>query len=109
MSRQTKPTTRARPPLLGAGPLLAALSLCLLPGAAFGFERGPMGVREAPRAAATISLDQAVSMAERRYKARVVRADVDGRAERRVYVLRLLSEEGRVWTVRVDATTGNMF
>lgn len=55
-----------------------------------------------------MSLDRAVAVAEQHFKARVVRAtedDVDGH---RVYVLRLLSDEGRVWTVRVDAQTGVM-
>lgn len=71
--------------------------------------REPQRVPEAPpRAVAVLSLDQAVSMAERRYSARVVRTDVDEQRGRRIYVLRLLSEEGRVWTVRVDAATGSM-
>ena len=55
-----------------------------------------------------LSLDRAIAMAEQHFKARVVRAveeDIEGR---RVYALRLLSEEGRVWTVRVDAQTGGM-
>ena len=53
-----------------------------------------------------ISLDRAIEMAERQYGARVVRADVSQFHGRRVYVLRLLSEQGRVWTVRVDAQSG---
>jgi uncharacterized membrane protein YkoI len=55
-----------------------------------------------------ISLDRAVAMAERRYNARVVRADTRAGGDRIVYVLRLLNDAGRVWTVRVDATTGDM-
>jgi uncharacterized membrane protein YkoI len=60
------------------------------------------------RAAAThaMSLDEAVSMAERRFHARVVRADSQQESGRTVYVLRLLNDSGRVWTVRVDAETG---
>lgn len=69
---------------------------------------GPAQAREAPRAVAGLTLDQAVSMAERRYRARVVRTEVTEQRGARTYVLRLLSEEGRVWTVRVDAATGNM-
>jgi uncharacterized membrane protein YkoI len=53
-----------------------------------------------------MSLDEAVSMAERRFQARVVRADSQQENGRTVYVLRLLNESGRVWTVRVDAATG---
>jgi uncharacterized membrane protein YkoI len=56
---------------------------------------------------AGISLDQAVAMVERRFKARVVRADVRDEGGRRVYVLRLLSDD-RVWTVRVDAESGSL-
>jgi uncharacterized membrane protein YkoI len=53
-------------------------------------------------------MDQAIEIAERRYRARVVRAEPKEQQGRRVYVLRLLSEEGRVWTVRVDAQTGTV-
>jgi hypothetical protein len=53
-----------------------------------------------------ISLDEAVSRAERQYRARVVRTDVQDEDGRKVYVLKLLSEDGRVFTVRIDATTG---
>jgi uncharacterized membrane protein YkoI len=59
------------------------------------------------RLASSVSLDQAVKMAEQKFKARVVRAeaqhDGDGHT---VYVLRMLNESGRVWTVRVDASNG---
>ena len=53
-----------------------------------------------------ISLDEAVSRAERQYHARVVRTDVQDEDGRKVYVLKLLSEDGRVFTVRVDAQSG---
>jgi uncharacterized membrane protein YkoI len=53
-----------------------------------------------------VSLDQAVKMVERRYKARVVRAETKREGDDTVHVLRLLNDEGRVWTVRVDAQTG---
>ena len=66
-----------------------------------------LGMREQPRAAQSISLDRVISQVEKRYKARVVRADKTQRDGRVVYELRLLSEEGRVWTVRIDAETGN--
>jgi uncharacterized membrane protein YkoI len=60
-------------------------------------------------ASSGMSLDQAVAMVEKRFKARVVRADVREEDGRRVYVLRLLSEgSGRVWTVRVDASSGSL-
>lgn len=55
-----------------------------------------------------MSLDEAVSMVERRYKARVVRTEVRNEGNRRIYVLRLLNDAGRVWTVRVDAASGSV-
>ena len=56
--------------------------------------------------AATMSMDQAVKMAEQRFHARVVKAEAEQENGRKVYVLRLLNEAGRVWTVRVDAASG---
>lgn len=53
-----------------------------------------------------MSLDQAIANAERKYKARVVKASTEGGGDRCTYVLRLLSDEGRVWTVRVDSRSG---
>lgn len=55
-----------------------------------------------------ISLDEAVRRAERQYRARVVRTDVQDEDGRKVYVLKLLSEDGQVITVRIDASTGRM-
>jgi hypothetical protein len=57
-------------------------------------------------ATAGVSMDQAVKMAEQRYKARVVRAEAQHDGPRTVYVLKLLNDAGHVWTVRVDATNG---
>ncbi|MGH8263126.1 MAG: PepSY domain-containing protein [Steroidobacterales bacterium] len=55
-----------------------------------------------------MSLDEAVQRAERRYHARVVKAEAHNNDGRTTYVLRLVSDDGRVFTVRVDAQTGNM-
>jgi Peptidase propeptide and YPEB domain len=55
---------------------------------------------------ASMSMDQAVKMAEQRFKARVVRAEAQHDGDHTVYVLRMLNESGRVWTVRVDASNG---
>ena len=54
----------------------------------------------------TVSMDQAVKMVERRFHARVVKAETERDNGRTVYVLRLLSDAGKVWTVRVDARDG---
>lgn len=53
-----------------------------------------------------MSMDQAVRMAEQRFKARVVRAESQQNGAHTIYVLRMLNESGRVWTVRVDASSG---
>ncbi len=53
-------------------------------------------------------MDQAVKMAEQRFKARVVRAESQQNGAHTIYVLRLLNDSGRVWTVRVDAASGSV-
>jgi uncharacterized membrane protein YkoI len=55
----------------------------------------------------TVSLDEAVAQAERRYKARAVRAEEKRHGERIEYRIRLLGDDGRVFEVRIDAATGN--
>lgn len=55
-----------------------------------------------------MTMDQAVRMVERRYHARVVRAETHKKDGRTVYVLRLLDRSGRVFTVRVDAANGRI-
>jgi uncharacterized membrane protein YkoI len=57
-------------------------------------------------AQAGISLNQAISMVERRFRARVVRSDVRQEGDRKVYVLRLLDDAGNAQVVRVDAASG---
>lgn len=60
-----------------------------------------------PAAANQLSRAQAIALVQGRYRARVVRTtlsqDKSGRA---LYVFRLLSGSGKVWTVRIDARTG---
>jgi uncharacterized membrane protein YkoI len=53
-----------------------------------------------------ISMDQAVKMAEQKFKARVVKAESQDQDGKTIYVLRMLNDSGRVWTVRVDAASG---
>jgi len=55
-----------------------------------------------------MSMDQAVKMAEQRFKARVVKAEMQDQDGKTIYVLRMLKDSGRVWTVRVDASTGTL-
>ena len=53
-----------------------------------------------------ISLSQATAMAQGRYPGRVVRAESVMIGDRVVYEIRILGNDGRVRTVRVDAQTG---
>ena len=55
-----------------------------------------------------LSLDEAVARVEAEYGARAVRAREDHDGERRVYRIRLLSEDGRVFDVTVDAASGKV-
>ena len=51
-------------------------------------------------------MDQAVKNVERQYHARVVKAETQHSDGRTTYVLKLLNDAGKVWTVRVDAASG---
>lgn len=53
-----------------------------------------------------MSMDQAVKQVERQYHARVVKAEAHQSGARTTYVLKLLNDSGRVWTVQVDAASG---
>jgi uncharacterized membrane protein YkoI len=68
-------------------------------------QRDPVYVQSGGR----VSLDEAVQMAQSRFDARVVKAETVGSGDRRVHEIRLLNAQGKVWTVRVDAQTGQMF
>ncbi|MGH8295091.1 MAG: PepSY domain-containing protein [Steroidobacteraceae bacterium] len=53
-----------------------------------------------------LSIDQAVQLAQRHFRARVVRAETQTQGGRTIYVLRMLDGAGRVFVVRVDAVSG---
>jgi len=102
-----RPVSRLRLPAL----LLAGLAV-VASGAGAAEHRGGSAAFAAERAHArhgALTLDQAIEMAEKRFRARVVRAGVEESNGQRIYVLRLVSEQGRVWTVRVDAQSGAVF
>lgn len=54
-----------------------------------------------------VSLAQATAMAQGRYPGQVVRAETVQVGDRLVHEIRILGEDGRVRTVRVDAQTGS--
>jgi uncharacterized membrane protein YkoI len=61
-----------------------------------------------PAGKSEISREQATQQLQKRYgnAARVVRTDVIEEGGHHVYVFRLLSVNGRVWVVRIDAHSG---
>ena len=63
-------------------------------------------LRPPPPRHASLSLAQAVRLAQHRYRARVVRAETQTQGDRTIYVLRMLDGNGRVFAVRVDAASG---
>lgn len=68
----------------------------------------PVRVHRISQRAPVLSMDQAVSMVEHRYKARVVRAETRTQGDRTIYILRMLDDVGRVFYVRVDAASGTI-
>jgi uncharacterized membrane protein YkoI len=54
----------------------------------------------------SLSLAQATALAQSRYRGRVVRAEAVQQGGRTIYEIRILGDDGRVRTVRVDAETG---
>ncbi len=56
-----------------------------------------------------MSLDQAVEMAQRRYRAKAVRAETVHNGDKRVHRIRLLQLRRQgAWNVSVDAESGAM-
>jgi hypothetical protein len=54
-----------------------------------------------------VSLAQATAIATSRFQGRVVRAETVNRGDRVVHEIRILGDDGRVRTVRIDAQTGS--
>jgi uncharacterized membrane protein YkoI len=94
--------------------VIAAVALVLSAGAltarAYGAPAtgSQLAVRRTSVARTGLSLDQAVRLAQHRYKARVVRAETQMQRGRTIYVLRMLDDAGRVFAVRVDAASGTI-
>jgi uncharacterized membrane protein YkoI len=59
-----------------------------------------------PAQRGAISLAQATAMAQSRYRGQVVRAQTVHNGDRAVHEIRILGDDGRVRTVRIDAQTG---
>jgi uncharacterized membrane protein YkoI len=93
--------------------LLLALTVCLsAPALARVVQQTAPLERAAPLATmqrGQVTLAQAKALALRRFPGRVVRADTVARGGRREYHIRILGDDGRVRTVRVDAQSGRVF
>jgi len=87
--------------------LLAAAILCQ-PAVAYGGDAGAPAARASSPRAESLTLDEAVERMERKYEARAVRAEEKVEDGRRVYRIRLLSADGRVFDVKLDAATGQV-
>jgi uncharacterized membrane protein YkoI len=53
-----------------------------------------------------LSLAQATAIAQSRYQGKIVRAETVQEGGRVIHVIRILGDDGRVRTVRIDAATG---
>ena len=81
---------------------IVLLSLSMAAGATAVATEVPRGTSPA----GGVSMEQAVRMVEQRYRARVVKAESRKDNGRTTYVLKLLDDSGKVWTVHVDAASG---
>lgn len=94
------------PPVMRRTLLSLLLALALL-GAA-GVPAWAQGVPPAPGEARSLSLDEAAALVRDRVGGRVVRAETRDDGGKRTYVFRVVSDDGRVRTVSVDAATGQL-
>jgi hypothetical protein len=105
-------TAFKRPRWLLGGLALAAAALALVPLGRGGAAPSDNASRVAEsenvnRDDRELTRTQAAALVQKRYGARVVRTSSStDEGGRRVYVFRLLSEGGKVWTVRIDAHSG---
>jgi len=95
--------------VLGALSLAASAAVCAV--GAHSLQTAPDARQDGAAIAladSRMSMDQAVKMAEQKFKARVVKAEMQDQDGKTIYILRMLNDSGRVWTVRVDASTGTV-
>lgn len=94
------------PPVMRRILLALLLALPLLgPGGASAWAQG---APPAPGEARSLSLDEAAALVRDRVGGRVVRAETRDEGSQRTYVFRVVSDDGRVRTVSVDAATGRL-
>jgi len=107
MTAQVITAGGSRPQRSRPWPVLAlAVAVALGAGTAWPASPKPDAAPAATRADHDLSREQALALVQKRYGARVVRADIADQGGRHLYVFRLLSPAGKVWIVRVDARSG---
>jgi len=92
--------------------LLTAMGLALLCASAIAPAQSLIDRRygNSEQAEGSVSLDQAVAMVQGRFHAKAVKAETSYEDGRPVHYIRLVSaDKSRVWTVRVDGTTGRIY
>ncbi|MCJ7558396.1 MAG: PepSY domain-containing protein [Gammaproteobacteria bacterium] len=108
MTHLSKPSARHLVPTL----LLAILAAALFPSAnAAPVDRVHGSAnRDRPTvmAKSEMSLDAAVAMVRERFGGKVISASTTDQGGRKVHVIKLLSDQGRVTTVKVDAESGRI-
>lgn len=70
--------------------------------------RAPTQVTAAPQARDAVSLDQAVAMVRRQTGGRIIKANSTSSNGRTIHMIRVLTQDGKVFTVRVDAASGRI-
>lgn len=92
--------------------LLVLASICLsVPALAADGHSGQRGAdrgRPIVLAKGEMSLDAAVAMVRERIGGKVISASTTSRGGKKIHVIKVLSDQGRVRTVRVDAQTGRI-
>jgi uncharacterized membrane protein YkoI len=101
-------TRRVAAMVLGVAALLGALAPAAarprLVEALASFDSQPSAF---PAQRGGISLAQATAMASGRFQGRVVRAETVSRGDRTIHEIRILGDDGRVRSVRIDAQSGS--
>ncbi len=93
--------------IVARGMLMLTLNVGLALSAPYAAGAAPNPAHQA-QVAHQISKEEAMRALQERYgsAARVVRSDEVDEGGRRIYVFRLLSANGRIWMVHIDASSG---
>jgi uncharacterized membrane protein YkoI len=88
---------------LASGPFCQAMASNAVPG-----QREARDMRTIVLAEAGMSLDAAAAMVRQKFGGKVIDAKTINNRGRQIHVIKLLSDQGRVTTVKVDAQSGKI-